>query len=131
MFETIEQILEKDKRYKLQAYSFVLEALDFGRVLANKPKHITGKELLEGLKNLAIKEFGVMALNVLESWGIKTTDDVGEIVFNLIDAKLLSKIDEDKKEDFHNVFNFYQVFVKEYPFTPENRLEENNGQQNN
>jgi uncharacterized repeat protein (TIGR04138 family) len=77
---------------------------------------VSGQELCQGFKTLALSEFGIMAKTVLESWGIKTTDDIGEIVFNLIDVELLSKTEEDKKEDFHNVFDFEQVFVKDYPF---------------
>jgi len=117
MFKGVKEILQKDSRYKAQAYAFVLAALEVARIQTGKSKHVTGVELLQGIKILAQKDFGIMAKTVLESWGIKTTDDIGEIVFNLIDIKLLSKTDEDKKEDFHNVFDFETVFIKEYPFT--------------
>lgn len=116
MFDSIQNILEKDKRYKYQSYPFILTALEVARQQTKKTQHVSGQELCQGFKTLALSEFGIMAKTVLESWGIKTTDDIGEIVFNLIDVELLSKTEEDKKEDFHNVFDFEQVFVKDYPF---------------
>ena len=116
MFDSIQNILEKDKRYKYQAYPFILAALEVTRQETKKTQHVSGQELCQGFKTLVLSEFGIMAKTVLESWGVKTTDDIGEIVFNLIDVELLSKTEEDKKEDFHNVFDFEQVFVKDYPF---------------
>ncbi len=108
------EILKRDKRYKLEAYLFLLESLDYARKIFNKPKHVTGQELLAGIKELAKERFGRMAKMVFATWGVKTTDDFGEIVFNLVDAGLLSKTAEDKKEDFYNVYNFDEVFVKDY-----------------
>ncbi len=116
MVDPINEILSKDSRYKSEAYGFVLASLEVARVQTGKTKHVTGFDLLQGLKTLAIKDYGIMAKTVLESWGIKTTDDIGEIVFNLIDTELLSKTSEDQKEDFHNIFDFDTVFMKEYPF---------------
>ena len=110
----LEEILRKDNRYKLDAYLFVLEALDYTRRLFKRPRHVSGQELLEGIKELAKIKFGRMAKTVLEDWGVKKTDDFGEIVFNLVEAKLLSKTKEDKKEDFHNVYSFDEVFVRDY-----------------
>lgn len=115
--ERLAAVLEKDPRYKLEAYLFLLAALDFTRRMTKKEKHVTGQELLEGIKQLAIKNFGMMSKTVFESWGVKTTDDFGEIVFNLVDAKLLSKTEEDKKKDFHQVYDFEDVFVKRYNFS--------------
>jgi len=112
--EKLAEILKRDKRYKLEAYLFLLESLDYARKIFNKPKHVTGQELLAGIKELAKERFGRMAKMVFATWGVKTTDDFGEIVFNLVDAGLLSKTAEDKKEDFYNVYNFDEVFVKDY-----------------
>ncbi len=117
MKDRLTEVLQKDNRYKPQAYAVVLAALEVARIQTGKSKHVTAVELLQGIKTLAQKDFGIMAKTVLEFWGIKTTDDIGEIVFNLIDAKLLSKTDEDKKEDFHKVFDFDKAFVNEYPFS--------------
>ncbi|MEO0076385.1 MAG: Minf_1886 family protein [candidate division WOR-3 bacterium] len=117
MLSVIDEILKRDNRYKIHAYSFILASLEVARQITKKPKHVTALELLEGVKVLAQKEFGIMAKTVLECCGIKTTDDIGEIVFNLIEADILSKTEEDKKEDFHNIFNFDEVFIKEYQFS--------------
>ncbi|MEO0117244.1 MAG: Minf_1886 family protein [candidate division WOR-3 bacterium] len=114
MRKKLEEILKKDRRYKLDAYLFLFEALDYTRKIFNKPKHVTGQELLMGIKELAKMKFGRLAKLVLEDWGVKTTDDFGEIVFNLVEAKLLMKTKEDKKEDFHNVYSFDEVFVRDY-----------------
>lgn len=122
MLNEIDEILKKDTRYKIQAYAFVLEALEVARRLVGKDKHVSGKELLEGIRVLAQKQYGIMAKTVFESWGIKTTDDFGEIVFNLVEVKLLSKTEEDSKEDFHNVFDFEEVFIKQYTFPKRNEL---------
>lgn len=116
MLLDVNEILRKDNRYKKQAYSFILASLEVARLITKKSKHVTARELLEGFKVLAQKEFGIMAKTVLESWGIKTTDDVGEIVFNLIEVGILSKTEEDRKEDFYNVFDFNEVFVQKYQF---------------
>lgn len=114
MDKRLEKILKKDKRYKLEAYLFLFEALDYTRKKFNKPRHVTGQELLAGIKELAQMKFGRMAKTVFEDWGIKTTDDFGEVVFNLVEAKLLTKTEDDKKEDFHNVYSFDEVFVRDY-----------------
>jgi uncharacterized repeat protein (TIGR04138 family) len=116
MPDIFDDIIQKDSRYKAQAYTFVLTALEVAREQTKKPTHVTGQELCYGFRSLAISEFGIMAKSVLESWGIKKTDDIGEIVYNMIDAGLLSKTDEDKIEDFHNIFDFEKVFDKEYLF---------------
>lgn len=121
MLLDVNEILRKDNRYKKQAYSFILASLEVARHITKKSKHVTARELLEGFKVLAQKEFGIMAKTVLESWGIKTTDDVGEIVFNLIEVGILSKTEEDQKEDFYNVFDFNEVFVQKYRF-PANEI---------
>jgi uncharacterized repeat protein (TIGR04138 family) len=112
------EILEKDPRYKLPAYIFVLASLEGAKKKLKKERiHLTAQELLEGFKDLAQNEFGALAKTVLESWGIKSTADVGEIVFNLIEAQLLTKTPEDKKEDFAFVFDFDEVFVQKYEFS--------------
>jgi uncharacterized repeat protein (TIGR04138 family) len=116
LFELLKPILEKDKRYKLQAYSFVLAAIEIARNQTKKTKHVTGQELCQGFKVLAQSEFGIMAKTVLETWGVKTTDDIGNIVYNMIEAGMMGKTEEDKLEDFYNVYNFDKVFVTEYPF---------------
>lgn len=111
---TFERILKKDPRYKIEAYIFVLEALYYSREKFKVEKHVTGKQLLEGIKELALKRFGSMAKMVFEYWGVKKTIDFGNIVFNMVNEKLLSKTEEDKIEDFEDVYDFDDVFVKGY-----------------
>jgi uncharacterized repeat protein (TIGR04138 family) len=107
-------ICEKDARYKEDAYEFVLEALSFTQRKIKCPQHVTGQELLEGIKELLMEKFGPMTLLVLQHWGIDATEDFGNIVFNLVDNKVLSKTEEDKIESFRNVYDFDQVFKEGY-----------------
>ena len=81
---------------------------------AEKQHHVTGKELLEGVRDLALREFGLMARTVFQQWGIQRTDDFGEIVFNLVEAGLMSKTDEDTRRDFHEVYDLDQALVQSY-----------------
>jgi|UniRef100_A0A7C6A881 uncharacterized repeat protein (TIGR04138 family) len=115
-----EEILKKDSRYKLEAYLFVLAALEYTREMTGKPKHVTGKELLEGIKQLGLEQYGIMTKTVFESWGVKTTNDFGQIVFNMVASGILSKTEEDKIEDFDNVYDFTEVFEKNYTFNIKN-----------
>ena len=117
----IKGICLKDPRYDGDAYFFVREALDFTSKMLNKPRegaarHVSGPELLEGIRAYALQEFGPMALTVFSSWGIKRTGDFGDIVFNLVETGKLGKTDEDTKEDFANGYDFQEVFAK--PFMP-------------
>ncbi len=110
----LNRILEKDPRYKLDAYIFVLESLYYAREKFKVEKHVTGKQLLEAIKELALKRFGPMTKMVFEYWGVKKTIDFGNIVFNMVNERILSKTEEDKIEDFENVYDFEEVFVKNY-----------------
>jgi uncharacterized repeat protein (TIGR04138 family) len=108
------QVIAQDPRYKPEAYVFVHDALGHTWARLDQRRHITGRELLDGIRDLALKRYGPMARAVLNSWGVKTTDDFGAIVFNLVDAGLLSKTDEDHIEDFHHVYDFDDAFVRSY-----------------
>jgi uncharacterized repeat protein (TIGR04138 family) len=81
-----------------------------------EPRHISGQELADGVRKLALEQYGPMARTVLEHWGIHSTKDLGEIVFTLVDMGLLTKRDEDSQEDFHDVFDFEEVFELDYPW---------------
>jgi uncharacterized repeat protein (TIGR04138 family) len=114
-FELImEDIYKRDARYKADSYAFVMEALAYTQKKFKNPKHVTGEELLEGMKELLLNKFGPMALTVLNHWGIHTTDDIGNIVFNLVENKVLSKTDDDDIANFRNVYDFDEVFNKFY-----------------
>ncbi len=114
MESPLEQIIAKDPRYKPEAYVFVHDALDHTWSRLDQRRHATGHELLDGIKDLALQRYGSMAVAVLKSWGIKTTDDFGAIVFNLVEAGILSKTEQDRIEDFHAVYDFEDVFVHSY-----------------
>ena len=119
--EIVNNIYIKDPRYSPDSYFFIKEALDFTLKIMKKSnegpeRHITGQELLEGIRKYTIQEFGPIALTVLNTWGIKKTEDFGEIVFNLVATGKLGKTDKDKKEDFADCYDFYDAFVK--PFLP-------------
>jgi len=119
--EAVKGICTKDRRYPAEAYTFVREALDFTTKMLNKPaenqkKHVTGAELLDGIREYAIQEFGPMSSTVFKTWGISKTEDFGEIVFNLVESGTLGKTDTDKKEDFQDGYDFFNTFNK--PFMP-------------
>lgn len=115
--QSIWEIVRHDPRYPIEAYQFVLEALHHTQESLGKTnhpsrepateveRHISGEELLLGVCDLAKIEFGFLARVVFRQWGVQRTDDVGEIVFNMIEAGLLSKTDRDSRDDFHNLFN--------------------------
>lgn len=104
------KILQQDKRYKIDAYNFVMEALNYTVRKLQKTRHVSGKELLEGIKDYALAQFGPMAKTVFEHWGILSTEDFGNIVFNLVEARILSKTEQDSLDDFKNGYDFKQVF---------------------
>jgi uncharacterized repeat protein (TIGR04138 family) len=120
--EALDSILASDPRYQRDAYMFLRDALDFTTKQQKKIKgatvrHVAGPELLDGVRQYALREFGPMAMTVFESWGIRCCEDIGNMVFNLIGAGIFGKTEEDSIEDFKNVYDFEDVFVK--PFRPE------------
>ena len=124
--EALDSIVTSDPRYQREAYVFLRDALDFTtkqqkKVKGTTVRHVSGPELLEGVRQYALKEFGPMVVTVFDSWGIRSTEDVGHMVFNLIGAGIFGKTDEDSIEDFKNIYDFQEAFVK--PFAPENKIE--------
>ena len=120
--EAVEQILARDNRYHRDAYVFVREALDHTqKMIAKNPKkneirHVSGQELLDGIRDHALQQFGPMALTVLQEWRIRCCEDFGELVFNMVEAKLLAKTEQDSREDFKVGYDFHDAFRK--PFLP-------------
>jgi uncharacterized repeat protein (TIGR04138 family) len=119
--EALATILAADPRYKESAYVFVREALDFTMKDLAKPsegpgRHVSGPELLDGVRKYALKEYGPMARTVLARSGIRQGVDVGRIVFNLVDHGVLGKSEKDRLEDFAEGYSFEEAFVK--PFRP-------------
>jgi uncharacterized repeat protein (TIGR04138 family) len=124
--EELDKIVAKDPRYTREAYLFVREALDHTQKMIVKqekeegPRHVSGRQLLEGSRDYALQQFGPMALTVLNEWGIRRCEDLGEIVFNMVENSLLAKTDQDTREDFAGGYDFEEAFRK--PFVPVNRL---------
>ncbi len=109
-YTVVEEICGLDKRYKPDAYEFLLQALHVTQDKLKRQAHVTGRELLEGIREFAIAQYGVMARTVLRHWGITKTQDFGAIVFNMIDKKLLSRSETDTLEDFKDVYDFNDAF---------------------
>lgn len=107
---TLEEIIEKDNRYKIQAYSFIMSALNYTVRKLDEPRHVTGKELLGGIKEYGMEQFGPMTKTVFEYWGITSTEDFGRIVFSLVDAGLLSKTERDSIDEFKDGYDFKKAF---------------------
>jgi uncharacterized repeat protein (TIGR04138 family) len=126
---SIVELLRQDRRFKPEAYYFVFNALSYGhKVLGmgtphavDRPpvpspgekeaeegteRHLTGQELCEAIRRYALEEYGYMAKCVLNSWGVTSTGDFGEIVFNLIRVGEMRKTDQDRREDFNDVYDF-------------------------
>src|SRR5437667_7605655 len=120
--EALESVITNDPRYHRDGYIFLRDALDFTTKQQKKIKgvsvrHVTGPELLDGVRQHALKEFGPMVMTVFDSWGIHSCEDIGHMVFNLIGAGVFGKTEEDSIKDFKNVYDFEEAFVK--PFAPE------------
>lgn len=119
--ETVEQIVARDPRYQREAYTFVREALDHThKTIVQRSqegiRHVTGQELLAGIRSYALEVFGPMAMLVLQEWGITRGEDFGEIVFNMVECGLLAKTDQDSREDFKGGYDFFEAF--RLPFIP-------------
>jgi len=110
----VERIRTEDGRYRPEAYAFVMEALDATVRSAGERRHVSAAELLAGACDHAGRVYGLMALTVLSSWGIRAGSDIGEIVFQLIDGGVLSKRDEDARADFDQEIDFQAILEENY-----------------
>jgi len=115
-FKVVEEIVARDSRYKVEAYDFVAGALDYTQSKLDKPRHVSGQELLEGIREYGLQRFGLMARTVFENWGVKTTADFGNIVFNMVNAGVLAKTEKDSIEDFKDGYDFKEAFDKGYKY---------------
>ncbi len=106
----LREIAESDGRYRPDAYRFLYEALEYTIKRLCRAGHVTGRELLGGIRDCALEQFGGLAPMVFENWGVRRTDDFGEIVFNLVDAGLMGRTDTDSRADFAGVFDFREAF---------------------
>jgi uncharacterized repeat protein (TIGR04138 family) len=123
--EAFIKIQAKDPRYDRDAYLFVREALDYtqksiGKDPRGRIRHITGQELLGGIREFALQQFGPMTKTVLEEWGVHCSQDFGEIVFNMVEVDWLAKTDKDSRADFEHGYDFDEAFRN--PFLPKSKL---------
>jgi uncharacterized repeat protein (TIGR04138 family) len=138
----LSKLLKQDTRYKFDAYVFVFESLNFAHEQlgmgqdqppdeegTTKPetkrgkskkaeRHLTGQQLCEALRKYASDQFGLMAKAVLGSWGLRSTSDIGNIVFNLIEIGQMRKTKQDRREDFDNLYDFDEAFVRDFKLVP-------------
>jgi uncharacterized repeat protein (TIGR04138 family) len=125
----LEALLRRDDRYAYEAYEFVFAALThtlgmLGRKAPADPGggpepvaeefHVSGQQLLAGVRDLALREFGMLARTVFRFWGVNQTDDFGEIVFNLIEAGMMNKTARDDRADFHAVYDLDEALTADY-----------------
>ncbi|MEO1991098.1 MAG: Minf_1886 family protein [Pirellulales bacterium] len=144
------ELLQRDQRYPLEAYIFILESLSFaqeslgmgveppeddvetvrekrnppssssraklGRRRRRTERHLTGQELCEAARQYALQQYGFLACTVLATWGLRSTSDFGELVFNMIDIGQMRKTRHDKREDFHAVYDFQEAFSRDLEF---------------
>ena len=124
-FETaILNIIRRDDRFDPQAYIFLKDALDFTQKRAvdsghSETNHVSGRELALGFRDLALQDFGPMASTLMGEWGLTSTRNIGEMVFQLIEERMFGKQEDDKLEDFEDIYDFEDAFV--LPFTPSSR----------
>ena len=126
----LKDLIEQDPRYGMEAYQFVREGLTYAQEVlqlgSQQPaeegadveveQHISGQQLCEAIREYAIEQYGFMAPTVLRRWGITTTSDFGEIVYNLINAELMKKSKRDQREDFNDVYSFEEAFRERFEF---------------
>ena len=132
--EVLELIVAKDPRYPRDAYLFLREALDHTQRMMAKtakessprqaakddaPRHVSGQQLLEGIREYATQQYGPMAATVLGEWGLRRCEDFGELVFNMVEKSLLAKTDKDSREDFKGGYDFDAAFRQ--PFLPKSQ----------
>lgn len=127
----MEQLLHRDTRFKLEAYIFVRDALAFAqRSLVptkqeesdseeDESRHLSGQQLCEACRMYALEQYGYLARMVLASWGLKSTSDFGDVVYNLIDIKHMRKSKSDRREDFDNVYVFENAFEPRFELLPQ------------
>jgi len=121
----IEGLVQKHKEYKIEAYHFVMAGLNATLAGMDEHRHLSGQELSMGIKDYALQQFGPLVIPVLEHWGLKATFDFGKVVYYLIAAKLMTKTNEDTVDDFKDVYDFEDVFKKNYDYLATDEEESN------
>ncbi|MDP3849987.1 MAG: hypothetical protein Q8Q59_05755 [Luteolibacter sp.] len=119
--QSVVSILKRDQRFDPHAYFFLKDALDFTlkRIAegnSGMARHVSGPELLEGFRDFALDQFGPMASTLMREWGLRKCQDVGDMVFHLIEEQVFGKQDSDRREDFSEAFDFEESLL--HPFLP-------------
>jgi uncharacterized repeat protein (TIGR04138 family) len=122
--DKLRKVVEGDGRFHVNAYRFVYEALEFTLKSLDRKGHVTGRELLEGIRDCALEQFGGLAPMVFENWGVRKTADFGSIVFNLVEANLMGRSESDTLADFTDVYDFREAFRIDAQPRPGRRSEE-------
>jgi uncharacterized repeat protein (TIGR04138 family) len=112
----MDRIRMREPRFHEHAYLFVLSALEFCQQRMSERRHITGVELAHACRELALERYGVMAKLVLEHWGLRSTSDIGDVVFTLVELQLLISQSTDTREDFVDLYDFETAFERDYPW---------------
>lgn len=115
----VEAILSRDSRYERDAFQFLRESLDFTvqklkKTQPGRSSHVSGQELLEGIRSYALKQFGPMVVTVFQYWGVYRCEDFGEMVYLLIATGAFGQSATDSKRDFEGGYTFHEAFVVPY-----------------
>jgi uncharacterized repeat protein (TIGR04138 family) len=113
----MDQIRMRERRFHEHAFLFVLMALEFCQSRLTERRHIAGRELAAACRDLALDRYGVLARLVLEYWGVRSTADIGAVVFTLVELNLLIRQPTDSRDDFLAVYEFDDAFEDNYPWT--------------
>lgn len=111
---SIEELARQDRRYPPMAYMLVFEGLECALARLPARRHVTPRELAEGVREAALKQWGLLARTVLESWNIRSTGEIGDLVFNLIERKLLVAGAEDNRTQFEDAYDFREGFDRAF-----------------
>ena len=116
--EKLEHIVQQDPRFDREAYHFLRDALDFTIKARKKARetdaHVTGQQLLEGVRQYALKQYGPMVPTVFHFWGVRRCEDFGDMVFNFIRAGVFGKSETDSVDDFKGGYSFHDAFIAPY-----------------
>jgi len=114
IFDAIERIRSRDKRYTPEAFALVWDSLAYAIQRIGKPRHLSAEELCAHLCELAKERYGVLAFSIIERWGVRSTEDIGAAVYALIDERILTEQDGDSPADFSGVFDLKERMENQY-----------------
>ena len=112
--DAVNEIQSRDGRFAAEAFGFLMDSMEYTLRTIGQHRHVSAAELLQGLCDFARARYGVMSCTLLESWGVTTTGHIGDLVFHLVEASVLARREEDRREDFDDVFDLREVLEKGY-----------------